>query len=113
LKQDLHKFKLIIEELELLLPHIYSHDKIDRFTKENLYLMIKKVKEEKFITRIKEAHIPTIIESIDIENFKNSLDSLEYYINEKQDEVRVFQAYQKYKNQLMRFRIALEVVLKY
>lgn len=112
LNQDLHEFKLIVDGLELQIPYIYSYDKIDSFTKANLSIMIEKVKEAKYITRIIEVEKPAIIDVIDIENLKESLNFLEYCINEKKDEEMIFYAYKKYKSEIMRFKIALDVVYK-
>lgn len=113
LKQELHEFKLAIEAMESLLPIIHSAEKLDRLTKMNLFTMIKKVEEEELISKIMSVKKPSTIENSDIVNLINALRFLEYCNDENKDDDMIFQAFQKYKSEINRFKISLEIILKY
>lgn len=113
LNEELHEFKLAIEALENHLPNINSIERLDRLSKINLSLMIEIVKEEELITKIMSVKKPSTLEHQDFVNFIRSLDFLEYCITDSKDDVFIFQAFQKYKSQINKFKISLEISLKY
>lgn len=113
LRRELNDFKIIVESLELKLPKIHSHDRMDTLNKAKLLSMTKKVKDEGLIENIEKVVKPTTISAIDIGSLKSSLSTLEYCLKEKKDNERIFDAYIEVSREIRRLKISLDVVFKY
>lgn len=113
IRRELHDFKIIVETLELAIPFIQSHEKMDTLTKAKLSTMIGKVKKEGYIEKLEKVKKPTIIGAIEIDNLKNSINFLEYCLKEKKDDEIIYDSYQRYKGEIRRLEISLDVTYRY
>lgn len=113
LSRELHDFQVILESIELAIPHIHSHESLDSWTKVELSIMINRIRDGKYIEKLEEVNKPTNIGAIDINNVKNSFCFLDHCLNEDSDIEKVFSAYQSFRREIRRLRKSFDKALKY
>lgn len=110
MRNELNDFKILIEGLESVVPYIYSYEDINSLKRAKLSLMIKKVKEEKYIQKIESVKKPKVLTFKDINELKKRFDFLDSCLEEKKDNVLIFSAYQSFQREIEGMKSALDVM---